>query len=69
MTPEINNQVKRMVDEAIPLTMNCEIKRKDEISRRARLRIEIESLIRRSIPYNPVTEYKNDSAGNKITIS
>jgi hypothetical protein len=52
--------IKEIIERAIPLTMDCEQKRKAEIERRAKLKIEIEELIRdKSKPFKPEMEYKN----------
>lgn len=58
-----DEKIKKISDEAIPLDMTCEIKRKEQISRRARLRIDIQGLIRDEVrdktePYKPELEYK-----------
>jgi len=52
-------EIKQIVEEAIPLTPDCEIKRTAEFERRAQLRIRIEELLRdKSKPYQPPMEYK-----------
>lgn len=53
--------IKKIIESAIPLTPDCDIKRKNEIERRARLRMDIEELIReekKKQPYQPDLEYK-----------
>lgn len=50
--------IREIVNKAIPLHPTCAIERSKEMERRARLRIEIEELIRRPKPFNPVTELK-----------
>lgn len=40
------NKIKQIIEAAIPLTMDCEVKRSVELARRAKLRVEIESLVR-----------------------
>ncbi len=68
----MKDQIKKIIEAAIPLTENCEIKRSEDIKRRAKLRIDIEELLReaedmakesvhriyRSEPYKPEMEYK-----------
>lgn len=50
----------KIVNEAIPLNPTCATERSKEIARRAKLRIEIEALLRdRSQPYKPELEYKS----------
>jgi len=52
-------EIKKIIEAAIPLTDNCEIKRSAEIKRRAKLRVDIEELVRdKNKPYNPNLEYK-----------
>ena len=53
--------VKKIVEDAIPLNMTCEIKRSEEIKRRAQLKIRIEELLRerdKQTPFKPELEYK-----------
>lgn len=53
-------QIQQIIEDAIPLTMDCEIKRSAEIKRRAKLRMDIEELVRdRTHPYKPNLEYKD----------
>ncbi len=53
-------EIKQIIEDAIPLTMDCEVKRKAEIERRAKLRARIEELLRdTSKPFIPQMEYKN----------
>jgi hypothetical protein len=64
------DKIKKIVEDAIPLTMDCEIKRSAEIKRRARLRIDIEELIRQEKakqPFKPELEYKG-GLNNNVTI-
>ena len=51
-------QIKEIIKDAIPLNPTCEIERKKEIERRARLRTDIEELLRTIKPYEPRTEIK-----------
>ena len=51
-------RIKEMVNEAIPLTENCAIKRSEENLRRAKLRLQIEELLREVKPYDPRTVLK-----------
>jgi len=56
------DKIKQIIESAIPLTENCEIKRSEELKRRAKLRIDIEELLRThdtSQPYKPNLEYKD----------
>ena len=50
--------IREIVNRAIPLHPTCAIERTKEMERRARLRIDIEELVRKPKPYNPVTELK-----------
>ncbi len=51
--------IKKIIESAIPLDQKCELKRKQEIQRRAKLRVDIEELLRdKSKPYQPNLEYK-----------
>lgn len=51
--------IEKIIEDAIPLTMDCEIKRSAELKRRARLRIDIEELIREKLkPFDPRTNTK-----------
>lgn len=53
-------QIRDIIEDAIPLTMDCEIKRSAEIKRRAKLRADIEDLIRdKSKPFEPNLKYKD----------
>lgn len=55
------DKIKKIIEQAIPLTENCEIKRSAEIKRRAKLRIDIEELLRHrdtSQPYKPDLQLK-----------
>ena len=52
------DKIKKIVEEAIPLDPKCEVKRRAEIARRAKLRIAIEELVREVKPYDPRTETK-----------
>ena len=57
----MEGNIKKIIEQAIPLTENCEIKRSDEIKRRAKLRMDIEELLREEKakqPYKPELEYK-----------
>lgn len=64
---QMPDKIKDIVERAIPLTMDCEIKRSAELKRRAALRIEIEQLLRdNSVPFAPTLEFKNGETGNKI---
>lgn len=63
------DKIKQIIEQAIPLTMNCEIKRSAEIRRRARLRIDIEELIRQEKakqPFKPELEYKGSVPEMKL---
>ena len=63
------DKIKKIVEDAIPLTMDCEIKRSAEIKRRARLRIDIEELIRQEKtkqPFKPELEYKGSVPEMKL---
>jgi hypothetical protein len=54
-------EIKKIIENAIPLTMDCEIKRSAELKRRAKLRIDIEELLREEKakqPFKPQLEYK-----------
>lgn len=42
----MEKQIKRIVEEAIPLDPKCEQNRAEQLARRAKLRFEIEGLIR-----------------------
>ncbi len=62
-------EIKQIIESAIPLTMDCEIKRSEEIKRRARLRIDIEELIRQEKtkqPFKPELEYKGSVPEMKL---
>jgi len=50
--------IREIVNRAIPLHPTCAIERTKEMERRARLRIDIEELVRSPKPFNPVTETK-----------
>lgn len=52
------DKIKKIIEEAIPLDPKCEVKRRAEIARRAKLRIAIEELVREVKPYDPRTETK-----------
>jgi hypothetical protein len=52
------DKIRKIVEEAIPLDPKCEVKRRAEIARRAKLRIAIEELVREVKPYDPRTETK-----------
>lgn len=56
------DNLKKIIESAIPLTDNCEIKRSAEIKRRAKLRMDIEELLREerdtSQPYKPDLQLK-----------
>lgn len=52
------DKIKKIIEEAIPLDPKCEVKRRAEIARRAKLRIAIEELLREVKPYDPRTETK-----------
>lgn len=52
------DKIKKIIEEAIPLDPKCEVKRREEIRRRAKLRISIEELLREVKPYDPRTEHK-----------
>lgn len=54
----MDKQIKRIIEEAIPLNPTCEVERKREIERRAKLRIDIESLLRVVVHFEPRTEIK-----------
>ena len=54
-------EIKKIIEDAIPLTPDCEIKRSVEIKRRAKLRVDIEELVREERskqPFKPDLEYK-----------
>lgn len=56
-------EIKKIIEDAIPLDMNCELKRSAEIKRRAKLKIDIEELLRNNkTPYEPPMQehYKPD---------
>ncbi len=66
-------EIKAIIEEAIPLDPSCEVRRTDELRRRARLRIRLEELLRdRSQPFKPDLEYKNsileETSGSDVTI-
>lgn len=44
----MEKQIKAIIERAIPLDMTCEIKRTEQLARRARLRIDIEDLLRQA---------------------
>lgn len=52
------DKIKKIIEEAIPLDPKCEVKRRAEIARRAKLRLAIEELVREVKPYDPRTEHK-----------
>lgn len=52
------DKIKKIIEEAIPLDPKCEVKRRAEIARRAKLRLAIEELVREVKPYDPRTETK-----------
>lgn len=54
------DNLKKIIESAIPLTENCEIKRSAEIKRRAKLRLDIEELLREKAkqPYKPDLQLK-----------
>lgn len=52
------DKIRKIIEEAIPLDPKCEVKRRAEIARRAKLRIAIEELVREVKPYDPRTEHK-----------
>ena len=54
----MDKELRQIIERAIPLNPNCAIERAKEIERRARLRIDIEDLIRKVKPYDPRTEIK-----------
>ena len=54
-----NNEIKEIVERAIPLDPKCAIKRTLQMERRARLRLDIEELIRKPKPFDPRTELKD----------
>lgn len=52
----IEARIKQLVNDAIPLDMTCEVKRKEQIALRARLRVDIELLFRehgKIVPFDP----------------
>ncbi len=54
--------MQKIIEDAIPLDMKCEQKRKAEIQRRAKLKINIEELIseeKKKQPYHPELNYKS----------
>ena len=56
----MDKKITQIINDAIPLNPTCAIERSKEIARRAKLRIEIEALLRdRSQPYMPQMEYKS----------
>lgn len=61
--------IKQIIEQAIPLTDNCDIKRSAELKRRAKLRIDIEELLRderSKHPYKPDLEYKGELPDIKL---
>lgn len=55
------DKLKQIIEAAIPLTPDCDIKRSAEIKRRAKLRIDIEELLRQrdtAQPYIPPMQLK-----------
>jgi hypothetical protein len=50
--------IREIVNRAIPLHPTCAIERTKEMERRARLRIDIEELVRKPKPYDPRTDLK-----------
>lgn len=53
-------ELNKIIEDAIPLDMNCEIKRKDQLRRREQLKKDIEVLVRdKTQPYKPKLEYKD----------
>jgi hypothetical protein len=52
------NQIKEIINRAIPLDLKCAINRALQMEKRARLRIDIEELIRKPKPFEPRTELK-----------
>lgn len=51
-------EIKRKVDDAIPLNMTCEQVRKAQIEARAAVRVLIEELLREVKPYDPREQLK-----------
>jgi len=51
--------IRAIVERAIPLNPTCAIERTKEIERRARLRLDIEDLLREVKPFDPRTELKD----------
>jgi len=55
----MQNQIKEIINRAIPLDMKCAINRALQMEKRARLRIDIEELLIRKVkPFDPRTEIK-----------
>ena len=56
-------RLKQIIEDAIPLNQKCAIERNKEILRRAKLRLDIEELMREQKPklqsYEPRTELKH----------
>ena len=53
-------QIRDIIERAIPLDPKCAIKRANQMERRARLRLDIEEMVRvaKPVPYEPRTEMK-----------
>lgn len=56
--PQETTKIREIVERAIPLDPKCEVNRKEQMERRARLRIDIEDLLRTVRPYDPRTATK-----------
>ena len=54
------NQIREIIERAIPLDPKCAITRAKQMERRARLRLDIEEMVRvaKPAPYEPRTEMK-----------
>lgn len=59
--------INKIVEAAIPLTENCEIKKKGELQRREKLKENIEAFVRdKTKPFHPDLQYKKVGTGSSF---
>lgn len=56
------SQIKEIIERAIPLDPKCAINRSLQMERRARLRLDIEEMVRiaKPVPFDPRTQLKHE---------
>lgn len=61
------SNIDKIVEDAIPLTPNCQPKQKAEMQRREKLKQDIETVIRdKTKPFQPDLQYKGADAETTI---